>query len=298
MKGLTREQRKQLKADIVEYRKQGHYVSECAEHFGVSISYVHNACHGIDFPWKLDTDKMSQAAKEQNKNVRANPETAIKHINKSAPWCEYVDGYETWNCYINVRCKTCGSIINISFNTIKGGTSKCPRCEKVRIQKAHEKAEQEHKAKAEQRRIAKACKMKCRQVQMQVCEQCGELFLPAKLGVKYCSTSCMRKSVNKIKKDRRIRKIRSAVLDNDITLDKLYKRDNGICGICGCRCNRDDYYVRDDGTFVAGNNYPSIDHIIPISAGGKHAWDNVQLACRICNTRKSNHVYLPMPSGF
>ena len=32
---------------------------------------------------------------------------------------------------------------------------------------------------------------------------------------------------------------------------------------------------------------PEIDHIVPISAGGAHVWDNVQLLCRDCNSRKS-----------
>lgn len=293
MKGLTREQRRQLKADIVEYRKQGHYVSECAEHFGVKISYVHMACHGIDFPWKYDTDKMSQAAKEQHKNIRANPETAIKHINKSAPWCEYVDGYETWDCYINVRCKTCGSIINISFITIRGGTSKCPRCEKVRIQKAHEKAEQERKAKAEQRQFAKISNMKCAQMKLQVCAYCGKLFVQTGYRTKFCTDVCLKKSNNAITKDRRVRKINSNERDNDITLERLYQRFGGVCAICGGVCDWNNFHVI-DGTFIADNNYPSIDHIMPLSKGGKHKWSNVQLAHRICNTKKGNSIALPV----
>lgn len=293
MKGLTREQRKQLKADIVEYRKQDHYASECAAHFGVSIGYVYNACHGIDYPWKLDTATMSRAAKEQNQDIRANPKTAIKHINKSAPWCEYVDGYESWACYINVRCKTCGSVINISFNTIKGGTSKCPRCEKVRIQKVHEKAEQERKAKAEQRRFAKISNMKCVQMKLQECACCGKLFVRTGCRTKFCTDVCLKKSNNAITKDRRVRKINSNERDNGITLERLYQRSGGVCAICGGVCDWNNFHVI-DGTFIADNNYPSIDHIIPLSKGGKHKWSNVQLAHRICNTKKGNSIALPV----
>lgn len=66
--------------------------------------------------------------------------------------------------------------------------------------------------------------------------------------------------------------------DLSITLTKLYMRDQGVCQICGRHIDFDcdsnsDYY-------------PSIDHIIPISKGGEHQWDNVQLACRVCNTLK------------
>ena len=31
-------------------------------------------------------------------------------------------------------------------------------------------------------------------------------------------------------------------------------------------------------------------HIVPVSAGGPHTWDNVQLACMRCNSVKSDKV--------
>jgi 5-methylcytosine-specific restriction endonuclease McrA len=33
---------------------------------------------------------------------------------------------------------------------------------------------------------------------------------------------------------------------------------------------------------------PTVDHVIPITKGGKHEWENVKLAHRSCNARKSN----------
>lgn len=38
--------------------------------------------------------------------------------------------------------------------------------------------------------------------------------------------------------------------------------------------------------------YPSIDHIIPVSHGGTHTWDNVELAHRYCNGVKSDKVFV------
>ena len=81
-----------------------------------------------------------------------------------------------------------------------------------------------------------------------------------------------------------------AIIMLDNTLEKLYKRDNGICKICGHKCDYTDYYIDENGTYIAGNNYPSIDHIKPISKGGCHTWENVQLAHRICNTIKNDKV--------
>ena len=34
----------------------------------------------------------------------------------------------------------------------------------------------------------------------------------------------------------------------------------------------------------------TIEHIIPVSRGGKHAWMNVVTACRGCNHRKGNRT--------
>ncbi len=39
----------------------------------------------------------------------------------------------------------------------------------------------------------------------------------------------------------------------------------------------------------------SIDHVLPRSRGGLHAWDNVVAACRRCNTRKEDR--LPHEAG-
>ena len=75
--------------------------------------------------------------------------------------------------------------------------------------------------------------------------------------------------------------------DNDITLEKLFNRDGGICALCGDRCDYGDYVFR-NGFFIAGNRYPSIDHIKPLSKGGSHTWDNVQLVHKRCNSIKSD----------
>ena len=37
-------------------------------------------------------------------------------------------------------------------------------------------------------------------------------------------------------------------------------------------------------------NPPTIDHIVPLSRGGTHTIDNVVLACKSCNSRKSNRL--------
>lgn len=88
------------------------------------------------------------------------------------------------------------------------------------------------------------------------------------------------------------------VIDKSITLKKLYKRDDGICHICGQKCDLEDYWYitgkKGQDIFVAGNKYPVVDHTIPIKFGGVQSWENVKLAHKICNTRKGDLLPLPI----
>lgn len=81
------------------------------------------------------------------------------------------------------------------------------------------------------------------------------------------------------------RKYAAIMVDADISLRKLACRDGDQCQICGLFVDWHDA-EEVDGTVICGGMYPSIDHIKPISRGGLHAWDNVQLAHRKCNSYK------------
>ena len=102
------------------------------------------------------------------------------------------------------------------------------------------------------------------------------------------SERCRKTALNR-RKDRRL--TAANTVDKDITLERLYKRDSGVCYICGKVCDWNDFIV-EDGVTICGDNYPSIEHVTPISKGGLHSWDNVRLACRRCNTLKRNN---PLP---
>ena len=118
------------------------------------------------------------------------------------------------------------------------------------------------------------------------CEWCGDEFttdIPHKLT---CSDTCRRKRSAK-KHDKRINS--NNIVDNDISLPRLYKRDQGICYLCHSKTDPTDI-VRYPAYVIAGPRYPSIDHVIPIAKGGLHAWDNVKLACKQCNSSKSDTV--------
>lgn len=63
-------------------------------------------------------------------------------------------------------------------------------------------------------------------------------------------------------------------------LEKILRRDGGRCQICGC-----EVAIDRDGIAKA-----TVDHIIPKSRGGTNFGFNLQLACRDCNSRKSNKI--------
>jgi len=123
-----------------------------------------------------------------------------------------------------------------------------------------------------------------------VCRNCGkEFWTEYKKSKVFCSGHCQDAYAREVKRLRKHR-LDGKIIDSDITLMKLSVRDDGICRLCGLPVDWSDYIVDENGTFIAGKNYPSVDHIYPISRGGLHAWDNVQLAHFSCNSFKSDSI--------
>lgn len=111
------------------------------------------------------------------------------------------------------------------------------------------------------------------------CLECGKFFVADSSSRQCCSDKCQRRRTNR-RKEKRI--YRNGDPDLSITLPKLFVRDEGRCRICGRQLS-----FNEDPN---GKYYPSIDHIIPLSKGGKHEWNNVQLLCRKCNTIKCDSI--------
>lgn len=175
---------------------------------------------------------------------------------------QYHHGYINCDSDAWVECKACHYVFKISMVTIrkqKTGTH-CPLCKKNKP--LDFKRGQKPKAGT--------------QIQMKYCEcrECGRIFVTT--GTEsLCSEECRHKRRNR-KKDSRIP--REKIVDKDITLQKLYKRDGGRCHICGGLC--------DINADTNSDIYPSIDHIQAVSQGGEHSWQNIKLAHRGCNLNR------------
>lgn len=144
------------------------------------------------------------------------------------------------------------------------------------------------------------CSNKCQWQSMRrhpdvICPICKKKFQASDDRKKYCSWDCMHKAQRKYaskaeaktaEKAKRRAIIKDAIVDHDITLKKLFERDKGICYICGQPCSWRDCYRVKSGAMICCDQYPSIDHVTPLSKGGKHSWANVRLAHMHCNIAK------------
>ena len=226
---------------------------------------------------------------------------AKRWIAERAPGFEYVGNFTGVDGRVDLKCKTCGTVATYPFISVRTGYATCKACkqkerewaeaERTRLREIERKAKQEErKREIEQARQA----LREQELKPRKCPWCGKTFKPYRKGLKYCTAECGQRANDNIKKDRRIRKRRTVIVDRGITLEKLYQRDNGVCAICGGLCDWNDHERREDGTFIVKNYYPSIDHIQPLSMGGVHSWENVRLAHFICNSVRGNTPTVPV----
>jgi HNH endonuclease len=131
---------------------------------------------------------------------------------------------------------------------------------------------EERRLERSQRFCSRACQYAAMWGEWPMCGHCGG---PSN-GHRWCSKRCAERA----KAARRERQKRGAPPNpsDDIPLPLLAERDGWRCALCRRKVSR---------TARAGTpKSASIDHLIPLSAGGSHTWGNVQLAHWICNTRR------------
>lgn len=124
------------------------------------------------------------------------------------------------------------------------------------------------------------------------CRWCGDL-LRANYARRFCSRICNnrasndkratgrdpeRRRISYAAKNKRRRARLHGVATESYTLTEIAKRDRQRCGLCSRKVNMTLRHPH--------RRSPSIDHIVPISAGGDDVRANVQLAHLICNIRK------------
>lgn len=122
--------------------------------------------------------------------------------------------------------------------------------------------------------------------EIRICPECNAIFsCHENHNQRFCSKKCERRHSWKKNDPARRAKKCDAIIDKDITLIEVAKRDSNICYLCGEKVDWNNYKII-HGKKCTLSRYPSIDHVVALHNGGKHSWDNVRLAHIGCNASK------------
>lgn len=264
---------------VIAMWRNGISVKEIAERNGSTESYIKKLIQK-EIP-KEEREKYN-AQRELHKREKE----FIKKLSNGGFDYEYIGGYRNNISKVTLRCKRCGEIVEINASFLRKRRSKEHSCclEKKRLYKRLidllvRKQKMDLKIAREKEKRARGVKL------IRECTECGRVFRAKSIRMICCSSECSRKRENRIKEIKRRQRMKgNGEIDYSISLSKLIKRDKGICSICG--------RIVDINADPNSDEYPSIDHILPLSKGGTHTWDNVQLAHRGCNTMKSDKLLI------
>ena len=195
---------------------------------------------------------------------------------------EYVSGYENQKSTIQIRCKVCGTIKNYCADSVRNiGTKyskpKCETCLEVERRERIKRQREENEAAKGREKFIKSCKPIEYDV-LKFCPRCGQPFQSK------CDGDICSKCKQRLRDRRREKRVPKELRNQNLTWRTLWNNGERKCALCGGECDPNDYTVREDGTIIVGNLYPSLDHIVPVFAGGGDSLDNVQLAHYRCNT--------------
>ena len=182
---------------------------------------------------------------------------------------------------IKKNCAICGDLF-IAFKDDRRTCGKEECKKKYRYERHLIRLKRDRERKKIERLWKNAYRMEER-----TCEICGSLFYCMDVEVnKTCSSECSNILKSKKQKKHHDKRLEKYNISNDkIDLKVLYKRDRGICYLCGEKCDWNDHKWK-NGIHYTGNYYPSRDHVIPLALGGEHTWENVRLAHMKCNMEK------------
>lgn len=271
---------------IIQMRKEKIGMKTIAQTLGVTRDKVRYHCRKNGLDGVIAENNYFDKALEIFKN----------NLTKNNHAFEYVSDFINTESKVRVKCLKCNEVVEKAAQFAKKKSqSQCPNCLE-NIRKAKEVIDQ-------QRKLAKYLKKKPKktlgfrvtflnktsliEIKVGTCAECGVVFVNKGRTRVTCSSECSKRHANSKKEVKRRKMELNGEIDSDITLVKLFNRDNGECYLCGDTCDWDDKEERENGT-VVGRTYPSIEHVVPISKGGRHTWDNVKLAHHYCNSIKSD----------
>lgn len=293
--------------EAMAFYVDGHSVKETAEKFGLSTAQINNS---------VKVRGLSNGLRHSGFPAWLNAQRSIEAEQRLANRLEslgfeYAGGYQDKR--IKIRCRQCGSEFERCLDFVRHGNVVCRKCEheKALARKAKQRIVRKNETESKKRR-AEAEKANALfhllNDKIHICTVCGESFSitdymkdcdlkQIQHNPKYCSDVCKRRANHRKSKEckkrsgnldrgnhrHRARKY-GVAYESGITLKMVWKRDNGICQICGKPCDWSDR----GWNKYCGPLYPSIDHVIAMANGGGHVRTNVQLAHMMCNSEKGD----------
>lgn len=309
-----------LSNEILAYYSEGHTVKETAKCFGVKTSRVNYLAKAR----RVSNGRTIKEINTENALVLARKtledrETIFAKLAETKGW-KYLGGYTSckWGRRVQVRCLNCGAVKELAPTTIKGGTAACVDCKRLKTKKRKEFDDGEKyrneilrafdiKSSGYQRTLERKLNKKRK------CSVCGNPYTlrywKALTGSNYsrdpgvCSMACREILRSEREKERRRVQGRNGTTrkrckqfgveysGHKITWQTYAKRhgldpNNLVCALCGKICDPNDH----SWSVSTGPLHPSIDHIIPLHRGGGDNWENVQIACMECNSRKGDKI--------
>ena len=298
--GLTTEQKK-IVVRIRNTTDKGY--GEIAEMVGADSRYQVRSFLKTKGAINLGLDIDKRAMTGNGKSYEAREEHFGNLFNSLHPTFKYHSGYKNATELFKCECLECGHVQERSAEMVRPSYTdynlQCDGCLEVERNEREKERQKDMALKRLGRtllRIEDIRKKKQDRIDYltslanHTCSECGDTFTATSKGTKYCGRRCASRVHDRTKKvKKRLRAEANGAVDT-ITLDELIIKDGNECYLCGEECNRNDYVISDEGHFIVGRTYPSIDHVMPVAKGGTHTWDNVRLAHHHCNTIKSDNI--------
>lgn len=265
----------ELQEKIVELKKQGLKTRVIAKELNSSMDYVRET-------WRrYQKGDEFIAHKNQYFEIHNNQDYWKERFDSRYPAFEFIYNDGGIEGYNYIQCRYCGYLFKWNAQCLKPSHKDkiiCKSCNQ--IIKQREKRIKDIRYKEYLAQFQFRDHTKYRQLRMDVCKVCGQLFTKVHNNQAYCSKTCASYLHWKGKEAYRYK----------VDLKIIYNRDKGICHICGRKCDWDDYKINENGYVVYGNDYPTRDHLVPKSKGGEHSYQNIALAHLRCNSLKGNTI--------
>lgn len=192
--------------------------------------------------------------------------------------------------WCSLRCKQHGNqkkiCIDCGSTGVRMDSVRCPECATHRPARLRREAQRKARIDRATQRLAKAAQGTSSQsMKTQVtCIICTTKFIVTWFGthstVRTCSELCAREHTRNLRRlahDRR-RALQKQAFVANVYRKRVFERDKWRCHICRKKVKQD--------AVVPHPLAPTIDHLVPLAAGGTHEPANVATACFKCNHTK------------